>query len=154
MLDSLLSFSYWLWFGFAALLVILELVLGTSFFLLCLGIIALLVGVMVWLFPLVVWEYQLLFFAIGSIVSVSLWKIYFKAHPAKSDRPHLNRRAEQYVGRVFTLSEPIVNGRGKIRVDDSSWRVEGPDLPAGTKVLVVGVDSVILKVKQKSDDTL
>jgi hypothetical protein len=39
----------------------------------------------------------------------------------ESDQPKLNRRGEQYVGRTFTLEEPIVNGHGKIRVDDSTW---------------------------------
>lgn len=55
------------------------------------------------------------------------------------------------MGRTFTLSEPIINGRGKINVDDSTWRVEGPDLPAGTPVLVIGVDSVTLKITRVQD---
>jgi membrane protein implicated in regulation of membrane protease activity len=59
----------------------------------------------------------------------------------------LNRRAEQYVGRVFTLSEPIVNGTGKIRVDDSSWKVSGADCDANTKVKVISVDGTVLKVE-------
>jgi len=32
-------------------------------------------------------------------------------------------------------------------VDDSTWRVTGPDLPAGTSIKVTGVDGVIFKVE-------
>ena len=63
-----------------------------------------------------------------------------------TDQPALNRRGEQYIGRTLTLDEPIVNGQGKIRVDDTTWKVEGDDMPAGTRVTVIGVDSVVLKV--------
>ena len=53
----------------------------------------------------------------------------------------------QYIGRVFTLEEAIINGRGKVRVDDTLWRVEGADLPLGHKVKVVSVDGVVFKVE-------
>ncbi len=143
----------WYWFGLAALLIIVEVTFGASFFLLWLGITASIVGIVAWILPNLQGEYQLLIFAVGSVMSIVFWRLYLKRHPIKTDRPTLNRRAEQYVGRTFTLSEPIVNGRGKIRVDDSSWRVEGQDLPAGSTVLVVGVDGIILKVKEKRDNS-
>jgi membrane protein implicated in regulation of membrane protease activity len=151
-MNTLLSFTYWLWFGVAAVLIIFEVLLGASCFLLWLGIIAASVGITVWLAPFLLWQYQLLIFALGAIVSVMMWYHYLKTHPTKDHTNTLNRRAEQYVGRVFILSEPIVNGRGKIRVDDSSWQVEGADLPLNTKVEVIGVDGVILKVKAKAGD--
>jgi membrane protein implicated in regulation of membrane protease activity len=65
----------------------------------------------------------------------------------RSDQPNLNRRAEQYIGRRFVLETAIVNGQGKARVGDSLWLAEGPDLPAGSPVEVVGVDGSTLKVK-------
>jgi len=51
---------------------------------------------------------------------------------------------------VFTLEEPIVNRHGKIRVDDSTWKIEGDDCRPGTNVRVVGVDGVVLKVERAS----
>ena len=51
----------------------------------------------------------------------------------------LNRRAENLVGREFTLIEPIVNGEGKAKVLDSIWRVSGADAPAGARIRVTGV---------------
>jgi len=60
----------------------------------------------------------------------------------------LNRRAETYVGRTFTLERPIVDGRGRLKVDDTVWLVEGPDLPAGTRVQVTGTDNTRLRVER------
>jgi len=148
---SMTSSTFWFWFGVTALLIIMELLFSTSFFFLWLGIVSAVVGVIVWSMPNLSWQFQILLFAVGSIISLLLWRQYWKTHHTKTDRPTLNRRAEQYVGRTFTLSEPIINGRGKINVDDSTWRVEGPDLPAGTPVLVIGVDSVTLKITRVQD---
>ena len=63
-----------------------------------------------------------------------------------SDRPLLNRRAEQFIGQRYTLETAIVGGKGKVRIGDSPWLAEGPDLPAGAEVEVVGVDGTTVKV--------
>jgi inner membrane protein len=44
------------------------------------------------------------------------------------------------------LEEPIVQGVGRVRIDDSVWRIAGPDLPAGAKVRVETADGALLKV--------
>ena len=149
----MMDLTLWHWFGLAALLAIMDVVLGASFFLVWLGVSAFTVGVLLWLVPQLAWEYQLLIFTIQSLASIAFWRVYLKKHPTTTDKPRLNRRSEQYVGRVFTLEEPIVNGRGKITVDDSSWRVEGADLKAGTRIEVTGVDGVILKVSAVEKST-
>ena len=60
-------------------------------------------------------EYQLLIFAVMSVVSAFGWRAYRRKSPApETDQPALNRRGSQYVGRTFTLSEPIVNGQGNL----------------------------------------
>src|SRR5262249_60393632 len=63
------------------------------------------------------------------------------------DRPFLNRRAEGYVGRVFTLDKPIIDGVGTIRIDDTVWRVSGPDCPAGSRVKISRAEGADLKVE-------
>ncbi|MCF6225258.1 MAG: NfeD family protein, partial [Xanthomonadales bacterium] len=57
------------------------------------------------------------------------------------------QRGQQYVGRVFTLDRAIVNGTGKVKVDDSTWRVKGLDMPVDGKVKVVATEGVILVVE-------
>lgn len=138
---------FWHWFGFAVILAILDVATGANFYFVWCGLSAALVGVIMLVFPNMGWEYQLLIFGLGVMASLVVWRRYLKNH-ATTDRPNLNRRALQYVNRVFTLEEPIVNGRGKVKVDDSLWRVEGEDLPVGTKVRVVDVDGVVLKVEK------
>ncbi|MNY49123.1 hypothetical protein D3C86_1845170 [compost metagenome] len=51
------------------------------------------------------------------------------------------------VGNVFVVHEAIVDGRGKIKVADGVWIAKGPDSPTGTRVRVVGLEGVMLKVE-------
>jgi membrane protein implicated in regulation of membrane protease activity len=71
---------------------------------------------------------------------------------ARSDEPHLNRRGAQSVGQTLTVVEPIVHGRGKVRLGDTLWAVEGPDCPAGTRVRVTGVAGTVLVVEPLASD--
>ena len=82
------------------------------------------------------------------VIIVAGWRLYQKRHPTQSDDTTLNRRGEQYVGRVFQLEQAIVNGRGAVKVGDSLWRADGPDLPAGASVKVTGVAGTVLKVEK------
>ncbi|KHD05021.1 hypothetical protein PN36_18435 [Candidatus Thiomargarita nelsonii] len=141
--------SYWHWWMLAIALLILEfLAIGTvgSFFLWP-AIAAVAIGFLTLLFPMLTVEYQILILALVSVVSVVIGRAYLGKHPLSSDEPYLNLRGAELVGRTFPVSEAIVNGMGRIRVDDGSWRVEGPDCPVGTPVKVVGAGSVRLKVK-------
>jgi len=142
--------SHWHWWILAVVLVILEVFAPGAFFL-WLGISAGVVGTLVFLIPAVDWEYQVLMFSLLSVVSIIVWRRYFRTLPGDTDQPMLNRRGEQYVGRLFTLTEPVVNGVGKITVDDSTWKIHGEDCPAGTRVEVTGVEGTILKVALKTD---
>lgn len=148
-MNAMLShLVYWHWFALALILGILDVTIGANFFFVWCGAAAAVVAVLMLIIPSMTWEYQFLIFGIGVLTSLIFWRQYLKAHPAGSQVSTLNRRAAQYVGRVFTLEAPIVNGRGKVRVDDSHWRVEGPDLQIGEKVKVIGVDGVVLKVEK------
>lgn len=138
--------EFWHWGVLGFLLLAAEMLLPTGFFLIWIGGAALLVGGIAWLAPAVGWQAQLLLFGVLSVLSFVLWK---RIHPANlpSDQPNLNRRGQSYVGRDFTLGEPIVNGVGRLRVDDSQWRITGPDAAAGARVRVVGADGAILRVE-------
>lgn len=143
----MISLTEWHWFGLAAILGILEVALGTSFFLLWLALSAVMIAIILMLMPTLGWQYQLLIFAIGSLASISVWAMRLKHTSMQTNISTLNRRSEQYLNRVFILAEPIINGRGKIQVDDSFWIVEGPDLALGKRVRVVAVNGMILTVE-------
>lgn len=139
---------FWHWWILAGLMLILELTMP-AFFFLWLAIAAAAVGLIMLVFPTMGMEIQLVLFAIASIVSVIAWRKYREAKPIVTDQPNLNRRGHQYIGRVFSLTEPIVNGVGKVTVDDSTWKVKGPDLPAGTHVKVTGIEGTVFRVESE-----
>lgn len=144
--DFLEQLGVWNWFLLGIVLLCIELV-APGTFMLWFGVAALAVGV---LSLLVDWSWQLQVVAFGvlAILSVGLSRQLMRSRHAKSDTPFLNQRAEAIVGRGFVLDEPIVNGRGRLSVDDTIWRVEGPDLPAGTPVTVLGASGSLLRVEK------
>ncbi len=146
MMEWLEHVVFWHWWMLAGLLLILELT-APAFFFLWLAIAAGAVGLILLIFPAMPIEAQLVLFSIASIVSVFAWRKYRESRPIKSDQPNLNRRGHQYIGRIFNLSTAISNGEGKVTVDDSTWRVKGPDLPVGTSIKVMDIDGVIFIVE-------
>lgn len=137
---------YWHWWILGLVLVALEMVLPGTF-MVWMGVAAGLVGVLLLVFPGLGWQGQIATFAVLSLATVIVYRMWFHRHPEKSDQPNLNRRARQYVGRTFVLDEPIENGTGRIHVDDTYWRVRGTDMAAGRRVRVTGADGTILVVE-------
>ena len=140
------AIQFWYWWVAAAIFLVLEILVPGIFFL-WLGIAAGIVGVVALVVPIMTWPYQIALFAVLSVAAVLLARLYVKKRPVESDQPALNRRGEQYVGRVVTLCDPIEDGRGRAKIGDSAWTVEGTDMPVGAKVKVVGVDGIVLKVE-------
>ncbi len=139
--------DFWHWWVGALLLAGAEAVLPGAAFL-WLGAAAAVVGVAVLAWPEMPVEVQFLLFGGLSIGAVFGTRFWLKKREDVVTTLHLNRRAEQYIGTVHVLETPIVNGRGRAIVGDSHWTVEGPDLPSGATVRVVGVDGVLLKVEK------
>jgi membrane protein implicated in regulation of membrane protease activity len=145
MWTLILSLGAWNWFILAAALLLLE-VMAPGTFMLWLGLSATLVG----LISLVIdwsWQYQLVAFAVFAIAAIPLWRRVGARAKGTTDQPFLNRRADAFVGRVFTLEKPIVGGNGTIGIGDTVWRISGPDCPSGSKVKVAEVDGATLKVE-------
>ncbi len=145
--SMVMQLEFWHWLTFAVVLIILEMFSPGAFFL-WLGISASCVGGILFLSPDLSWQTQWMSFALLSVASIVIWRWSRGFFPDKvSEVPNLNRRAEQYVGRTFNLIEPIVNGTGKIKVDDSTWRVRGDDAPMDSLVRVTGVDGIVFDVE-------
>jgi len=145
-MDILTQLNSWHWGIIAVILIILE-VFAPGAFMIWLGVAAAVVSLVMLVFPDITWQTQFIIFAVLSVASIYAWRLYARKNPPTSDQPTLNMRGEQYVNRTFTLEEPVVNGQGKIKVDDSTWKIEGADCESGTKVRVTGVDGVVLKVE-------
>ncbi len=139
--------THWHWFIASVIFIIFEIILPTSY-LLWTGIGAFVVGIILYFVPDISWQMQLILFAVLSIVSILVGRSYLIRKPLETDEPLLNRRGEQYIGRIVTLDQAIVNGVGHVSLDDTRWRIEGKDTEAGEKVKVTGVDGTSLVVEE------
>ncbi len=140
------TLHYWHWWVIAVVLVILELTVSGAFFFLWIAAATAITGLIALVVPGLAWEGQLFLFALLAVISLVLWH-RFKPDQTASDVPTLNKRGHQYIGRHFTLDHPIVNGIGKLTVSDTTWKIAGPDMPAGTKVTVTRVEGTSLHVE-------
>lgn len=133
------------WAAIALVLIAAETFMPGAF-LLWMGIAAALVWLVVLLVPGLSVLAQVILFVALSVVAVLAYRKWFRRRERPSDRPLLNRRADQLVGRVVPLDHAIVGGRGRVKIDDAYWVVRGVELPAGTLVRVVGSDGMVLEV--------
>lgn len=143
--SYLASLGVWNWFILAGVLLGIEIIVPGTFFL-WLGLSAAIVGGL----SLVVdwtWQLQLVAFGVLAIVSFVIWWRFGRPSDTAPALPFLNRRADAFVGRVFTLEKPIVGGTGTVKIDDSIWRIAGPDCPAGSRVKVARADAATLMVE-------
>lgn len=138
----------WNWLILAAVLFTLEM-FAPGIFLLWFGLAAALVGAIALSVP-IAWQFQFVAFGVFSVISLLLARRFVLNKDKESDRPLLNKRAMQHVGRSYVLVEEISNGRGKVKIGDSLWPVEGPDMPAGQTVTVTGANGVTLLVEEKA----
>ena len=137
----------WHWWIVAIVLMMIEVMIPGAFFL-WIGIAAAFVGGLVFLIPSLTLVFQVFIFGGASILSIWVGQKYLKHYTRPTDQPNLNRRGEHYIGRTLILTDPIINGQGKVKIEDSFWKVTGEDCPLGTHVRVTGVqNSSVLQVK-------
>ncbi|MTI00102.1 NfeD family protein [Roseibium sp. RKSG952] len=135
----------WSWWILGLLLLALE-VLAPGTIFLWFGISAILVGAVA-LFVDLSWQTEVIIFLVLAITSLIVGRRWVRKAAKKGGDPALNRRGSRYVGREFVLAAPISQGEGKLSIDDTVWRITGPDAPAGTRVTVIRVDGVKLVVE-------
>jgi membrane protein implicated in regulation of membrane protease activity len=138
----------WNWVAIGILLLAFEIAVP-GVYLLWLGLAAIIVGLLSVMFANAgfwPWEAQIIVFLMLSLV-LAYFGQRMMSKGDETDEPLLNQRSAQLLGRTATLSEPIAEGRGRIRLDDTTWRIKGPDLPAGTRVKVTSVDGNDLAVE-------
>ncbi|MHC5655888.1 NfeD family protein [Stappia sp.] len=135
----------WLWWIIGLVLLGLE-VLAPGTFFLWFGLSALVVGTLA-IFVDVGWQAEVLLFAGLSLASLLAGRALLRRYPDEGGEPHLNRRGSRFVGQTYVLREPILDGSGRIAIDDTVWRVRGPDAPAGTRVRVLALDGSTLLIE-------
>lgn len=148
MIEMIVAHPHVFWLSLGGLLLAAEM-LGGNGYLLWSGVAAVITGLLVWLLPLG-WEWQGALFAVLTLVAAWLWWRWLNRQ-VRSQKPAdsaLNQRGQQLVGKRYTLDDTLINGRGHVRIGDSSWPViADDDLVTGTRVEVIAVEGITLRVK-------
>lgn len=135
-----------LWLIAAVLLAGAELIVP-GVFLIFLGIAAAIVAVATFVLPDLPVVAQLAAFAMWSIVAVLIGRRWYVEYPVETADPLLNDRARRLVGETVIVAEPIVSGRGRVRVGDGEWPASGPDAPVGARMRISAVTGGIVTVE-------
>ena len=138
--------TFWHWFALGGGLLLLEMLTPGVVFL-WLALAAAITGALLWLAPGLTWQMQVLSFAVAAVVTVGLSFRWRRRMPAAGGDPKLNRRALAYVGIEAKLVNAIGPGHGRVQIADSTWLAAGPELPAGSRVRVVGARGAVLLVE-------
>jgi membrane protein implicated in regulation of membrane protease activity len=133
----------WVW-GVAGLALLAAETILPGFYLLWVGLAALVVCAGVVAFDLSVTSQLLLFAASAIATCVAGWFVYQRRGAQEALDP--NDNAEQMVGSTGEVLEPGTGGQLRVKVRDSVWLADGPDLAAGTRVRVTGQRGTVLKV--------
>ena len=153
-----MSFKFAFW-AIGALVLFAAEAMAPGAFMLWFGFAAVAMALVVLVAPGLGWLAQAVLFSVLALISVAVYRPWFRPGRGRgalrqrgrgrsSDKPLLNRRAEQLVGSVAVLDQAIEGGRGRVKIDDAFWTVEGPDLPVGMRVRVVAVNGMTLKVQE------
>ncbi len=138
------SLGSWSWVVLGLILLGLEILAPGTIFL-WFGVSAIAVGIVALILD-PSWQINVGLFVVLSLVSLFVGRKLMRRLSSEVGDPGLNQRGSRYIGREFTLTEPLSEGAGNLSIDDTIWRISGSDMPAGTKVRVDGVEGARLVV--------
>lgn len=146
MFDFIQDMVWWHWLVLAVVLAAVEAFIPGAIAI-WFALSAAIVGVLLLMWPDLSGIAQWLLFALLGLGATIGYRKFYRKGSGPEDAGNLNQRGQQYIGQVYTLSDAIVQGRGKAHVGDGSWIVAGPDAPAGARVRVLGVEGTVLQVE-------
>ena len=134
------------WWALAAVLLFVIELLLPGVFMLWLGLGAAIVAFAL-LFVAIELPMQVLAFAVLSLASAAIGSRWYRGH--KHAPQGELREPEMYlVGHAGTVAEPLLHGHGKVKVGDTVWLAEGPDLGVGADIRVVAQKGTVLVVER------
>lgn len=140
------NLQFWHWWVFAIVLIILE-VFSPSAFFMWMGAAAGVTGLVLLVLPEMSWQIQFILFSVASIASILVGRTFFSRKSANTDDPTLSQLEHELTGNLYEVEKAIVNGSGRVKVGESTWKAQGPDCKAGKSVRVVGVKGAVLLVE-------
>jgi hypothetical protein len=82
----------------------------------------------------------------GTVFGLYFWREYRVQQQDQQSASSPLRTGERYIGQVIVLTDAMREGSGQVRLGERRWKLRGPDVPAGTRVRVTGVDGTVLIV--------
>jgi membrane protein implicated in regulation of membrane protease activity len=154
-MDALITIleklNLWAWWAIAGLLLIGEIFTGTTY-LLWPAAAAFLTGIIALESLGVSWPIQVSVFAMLSLILVWAGDRWVRPKLKAGADNGLNDRTERMRGKLVIATSNFTAARGRVRFDDSEWAaemVDGSDPESGTRLEVVDVVGVVLRVKAK-----
>ncbi len=137
------------WIALGLILLTAE-ILGTAGFLLGAGVAALGMGAVLAMVPDMALGWQIVLYAISSIVATIVYFRLFRDAQRKDQAPMLNRRSRRLIGHQFMLEEDVALGVAKVQIGDTLWKVRTDQpLSKGTLVEVVDAKRMSLVIAPK-----
>lgn len=144
--DFILYPSFWGWMALAFVFITIELLVAKTWTL-WLGFSACLIALLK-LFLIIPYGWDWVLFIILSIFALLFANKFFwvKSYEGLGVKT-TGVQGIEYVGQIIILTVPIENKKGKVFLDGVWWSLKGEDLPAGSKVRIVGLEEQTLKVE-------
>jgi membrane protein implicated in regulation of membrane protease activity len=145
-----LSTNLWIFWGVVSIVcLILELISG-GFFIICFAIGGVASAISTLLGANVYW--QIFIFALFSLLSIFGVRPFALKYLHRNNNNSRLSNADAIIGRIGFVSETIENSAfGRVAIDGDDWKAtseNGLSIPKGSKVEVVGRESIIITVRQ------
>ena len=135
----------WIW-AIAGILLLIAEIIAPGFFLIFIGIAAVLTGLFTLLFDLGLAP-QLILFAVYAGLAVMIGQRWYGEPGGKDERHAINDPARRMIGRTVTVVTDVDDHGGRVRVGDGEWNARGGPATAGERVTVTSVDGNCLIVE-------
>ena len=135
------------WMILGVLLLVLEVVTGTTY-ILWPAVAALIVGIIAFVLPLA-WEMQFLLFFILSGILLVVGHKFVRPKMKGGEPSDLNDRARSMVGMRVKAVADFDTGLGRVQVGDTQWRasIQDGNPSAGAELRVISVKGTTLQVE-------
>lgn len=105
------------------------------------GIAAGIIGLLMLISPGSFWQWQLPMLIIITLVGPLIMELISTLQEYFGNQPY-----KHFVGQTVTLTQPIMDGKSKLQLDDRDWLVSGPNCKVGTQVKIIALDAKTLYV--------
>lgn len=138
----------WLW-GIGGLILLIAEMIAPGFFLIFIGIAAILTGIVTLLFGLAL-PVQLLVFVIAAAIAVLVGRRRYEEPPNVELDARLNDPGRRLEGKLASVVAAIDEHGGRVRLGDSEWSARGGPAQPGERVRIVSVDGNALIVEPET----